>query len=90
VPTYVCPKMDASRIETVKDTLRRIERAKEIFKSVVEKIKQIHFVFGEYDRAVVAEAPIDEAIAKAALMITSAGMASLRTLKAFPEAEDWQ
>jgi uncharacterized protein with GYD domain len=36
---------------------------------------------------VVAEAPGDEAMGKAVLMITSAGMASLRTLKVFPEAE---
>ena len=62
-------------------------RAKEIFKSVGGEIKQIHFVFGGYDMVVVAEAPSDEAIGKAVLIITSAGMAILRILKAFTEAE---
>jgi uncharacterized protein with GYD domain len=36
---------------------------------------------------VTAEAPSDEAMRKAVLMITSAGSASLRTLKALTEAE---
>jgi uncharacterized protein with GYD domain len=71
----------------VKDTPQRIEHSKEIFKSVGGGIKQIHFVFGEYDMVLVAEAPSDEAMGKAVLMITRAGMASLRTLKAFSEAE---
>jgi uncharacterized protein with GYD domain len=88
VPTYVLlQKWTQAGIETVKDSPRRIERAKDIFKSVGGEIKQIHFVFGEYDMVVVAEAPSDEAMGKAVLIITSAGMASLRTLKAFSEAE---
>jgi uncharacterized protein with GYD domain len=88
MPTYVLlQRWTQKGIETVKDTPQRIERAKEIFKSVGGEIKQIHFVFGEYDMVVLAEAPSDEAIGKAILMIASAGTASLRTLKAFPEAE---
>ena len=75
MPTYVLlQKWTQAGIETVKDTPRRIERAKDIFKSVGGEIKQIHFVFGEYDMVVVAEAPSDEAMGKAVLMITSAGM----------------
>jgi uncharacterized protein with GYD domain len=88
MPTYVLlQKWTQKGIETVKDTPQRIERAKEMFKSVGGEIKQIHFVFGEYDMVVVAEAPSDEAIGKAILTIVRAGNASLLTLKAFTEAE---
>jgi uncharacterized protein with GYD domain len=88
MPSYILlHKFTQAGIEKVKDMPQRIESAKEIFKSVGGEIKQIHFVFGEYDMVVVVEAPSDEAMAKAVLIITSAGMASLRTLKAFPEAE---
>ncbi len=88
MPSYIMlQKFTQAGIEKVKDTPQRIERAKEIFKSVGGEIKQIHFVFGEYDMVVLVEAPSDEAMAKAVLTIMSLGMARLRTLKAFPEAE---
>ncbi len=88
MPSYILlHKFTQAGIEKVKDMPQRIESAKEIFKSVGGEIKQIHFVFGEYDMVVVVEAPSDEAMAKAVLTITSAGMASLETLKALPEAE---
>jgi uncharacterized protein with GYD domain len=88
MPSYILlHKFTQAGIEKVKDMPQRIESAKEIFKSVGGEIKQIHFVFGEYDMVVVVEAPSDEAMAKAVLTITSGGMASLETLKALPEAE---
>jgi uncharacterized protein with GYD domain len=37
--------------------------------------------------ASIADAPSDEAMAKAVLIIGNRGMASIQTLKAFPEAE---
>ena len=58
-------KFTQKGIEKVKDTPQRIERARNNIKSVGGNLKQIHFVFGKYDMVVFAEAPSDEAMAKA-------------------------
>ena len=50
-------------------------------------MKDFHFMFGRYDGITIVEAPSDEAMAKAVLIIGNRGMASIQTLKAFPEAE---
>lgn len=74
-------------IEKVKHAPQRIERARNTLKSVGGELKELFFVFGQYDIVVVAEAPSDEAMARAVLIIGSAGSASIQTLKAFSEAE---
>jgi uncharacterized protein with GYD domain len=74
-------------IKTVKDVPKRVELARNTFKSVGGNIKDFYFVFGKYDMIAIAEAPSDEAIAKAVLAIGSRGAANIQTLKAFTEAE---
>jgi uncharacterized protein with GYD domain len=44
-------------------------------------------VMGEYDLVIVAELPNDEAVAKLALTLGSAGNIRTRTARAFSEAE---
>ena len=80
-------KWTQAGIEKVKHVPQRIERARNTLKSVDGELKELYFVFGQYDIVVVAEAPSDEAMAKAALIIGSTGSASVQTLKAFTEAD---
>lgn len=88
MPSYIMLiKWTQKGIETVKDTPQRVELAKNNFKSVGGNIKEVYFVFGKYDMVAIAEAPSDEAMAKAVLIIGSRGAASVQTLKAFSESE---
>ena len=88
MPTYVMLiKWTQAGIETVKDAPHRVELARDTFKSVGGNIKELYFVFGKYDMVAIAEAPSDEAMGKAVLIIGSRGAASIQTLKAFSEAE---
>ena len=88
MPTYILlVKWTQVGIEKVKHAPQRIERARDTLKSVGGELKKLFFVFGQYDIVVVAEAPSDEAMARAVLIIGSAGSASIQTLKAFSEVE---
>ena len=88
MPTYIMLlKWTEEGIKTVKDVPKRVELARNTFKSVGGNIKDFYFVFGKYDMIAIAEAPSDEAIAKAVLAIGSRGAANIQTLKAFTEAE---
>ena len=66
------------------------ERARDIFKSVGGELKELYYTFGRYDMIAVVEAPSDEAMGKAFLMIGRFGTVSIETLKAFPEAEGYE
>jgi len=86
VPSYIMLiKWTQAGIEKVKDTPQRIERTRNTIKSVGGELKELYFTFGRYDIVAIAEAPSDEAMGKAVLIIGSAGAASIETLKAFPE-----
>ena len=88
MPTYVLLiKWTQKGIETVKDAPQRVELARETFKSVGGTLKELYFVFGKYDMVSIAEAPSDEAMGKAVLIVANRGAASIQTLKAFTEAE---
>ena len=74
-------------IEDIKESPARRDRSKEAFKAVGAEVKEVYLVLGQYDIVVVAEAPDDETIAKAALSIGSVGASRTETLRAFTEAE---
>jgi uncharacterized protein with GYD domain len=80
-------KWTQAGMEKVKDAPQRIERTRNTFKSVGGALKETYFTFGKYDIVAIVEAPSDEAMAKASLMIGSTGASSIQTLKAFSEAE---
>ena len=80
-------KWTQAGIEQIKDGPQRIERLRNIFKSVGGEIKALYLTFGRYDKIVIAEASSDEAMGKALLMLGGFGTASVETLRAFIEAE---
>ncbi len=91
MPAYIllCRWTQAG-IEKLKDMPQRLERSRNVFKSVGGQLKNVYFTFGRYDMIVTVEAPSDEAMAKAALTIASAGLVSLETLKTFSETEGYE
>ncbi len=91
MPTYIMlMKFTQAAIDTIKESPQRVERARDIFKSVGGELKELYYTFGRYDMIAVVEAPSDEAMGKAFLMIGRFGTVSIETLKAFPEAEGYE
>jgi len=80
-------KWTQTGMQEIKEDRERIERLRNIFKSVGGGIKALYFTFGRYDKVVIAEAPDDEAMAKAVLMLGGFGTVHVETLKAFPEKD---
>jgi uncharacterized protein with GYD domain len=88
MPSYiVLMKWTQAGIQQIKDDAQRIERLRNILTSVNGELKALYFTFGRYDKVVIAEAPSDEAMGKALLMLGGFGTVSVETLKAFPEKE---
>jgi len=74
-------------IQMVKESPARLDGAKKVFKSMGAEIKEFFLVTGQYDLVIIAEAPDDEAIAKAILAIASKGNIKSQTFRAFTEKE---
>ena len=74
-------------IESIKDSPKRVDAAREIFKKLGGELKQFYLVMGEYDAVAIGEAPSDEAVAKAILTVAAKGTAQTTTFRAFTEAE---
>ena len=73
----------------IKESPARVEGAREICLSTGAKGKNFYAVMGmgQYDTLFILEAPDDEAIAKAALAVSSLGNVRTKTHRAFTEAE---
>jgi uncharacterized protein with GYD domain len=88
MPTYIMlVKWTQAGIERVKDAPQRIERARNAVKSVGGEMRELYYTFGKYDTVSIIEAPSDEAMMKALLIIGSTGAAKTETLTAIPEAK---
>ncbi|MGZ7112203.1 MAG: GYD domain-containing protein [Halobacteriota archaeon] len=88
MPTYMMlAKWTEAGVKTINDVPERLERFRNIVKSVGGEVKAYYFVFGKYDIVAIVEAPSDEAAGKVALTNTKFGMVSIETWKAFSEAE---
>ncbi len=74
-------------IENIKDSPSRLDKAKELFKSMGAELKEYYLVTGRYDAVVISEAPDDETIAKLSLSVASAGAVRTETLRAYPEKD---
>ncbi len=83
-------KITQAAIDTIKESPQRVQRARDIFKSIGGELKAHYYTFGRYDMVGVVEAPSDEAMAKAFLMVRRFGTVSIETLKAFPESEGFE
>jgi len=73
-------------ITNVKDSPKRLDAAKALAKKLKGEIRKFYMTTGTYDIVLVLELPDDEAAAKFALSVGSAGNIRTTTLKAFSEA----
>lgn len=74
-------------IRGVKDSPKRLDKAKKLIKAEGGAMKAFYMTMGEYDFIAVYEAPDDEAAARFTLQLGMTGTIHTKTLKAFPEAE---
>src|SRR5216683_832393 len=65
----------------------RLEKAKQLARSMGAEIKSFHLLQGRYDAVVFADAPSAEVVAKFSLAIGSLGNVHTETLRAFTEDE---
>ena len=88
MPTYISLlRYTQKGVETIKDSPKRLEGAKEVFKKVGGELKQFYLAMGQYDAIVIVEAPNEEAMTKAVLALASKGNVQTTTFRAFTEAE---
>lgn len=74
-------------IRNIKESPKRAEAARDLAKTCGAEMKELYLTLGGYDLVAMVEAPGDEAVAKFALAIGSAGNVRSTTLKAFSEQE---
>jgi len=74
-------------LQTIKEAPSRLERAKQLARTMGAEIKAFYLVQGRYDAVVFSEAPSDEVVARFSLAIGSLGNVHTETLRAFTEDE---
>ena len=74
-------------IENVKESPKRLAAAKKAWGEMGAKVKAFYLAMGQYDMALLVEAPNDETIAKAVLSQAAKGTIRTVTLRAFTEDE---
>jgi uncharacterized protein with GYD domain len=74
-------------IAKVKDSPTRLDAARKAAEAAGGKIHGWYLTMGQYDAALIAEFPNDEACAKFFLSVGALGNVTTETLKAFTEAE---
>ena len=74
-------------VQNIKSSPTRVDTAREIFRDMGAKVKEVYLLMGRYDMAFVVEAPNYETVAKAALILDSLGSMRTETFRAFTEDE---
>lgn len=74
-------------VENIKESPKRLDAAKQAFRSLGAEIKAFYLVTGQYDAAVIPETPDDATIAQAALATASSGNVRTESFRAFTEDE---
>ena len=86
--TYVSfLKYTEQGIKNIKESPSRVEKARQLIKSLGGELKAFYLVQGLYDALVIAEAPSDDIVAKFALARGSTGNVRTETTRAFTEDE---
>jgi uncharacterized protein with GYD domain len=88
MPTYISLlRYTQQGLASAKNGPARLDAAKEAYKKAGGEVKGFYLTMGQYDIVLIAEAPNDEAVAKLALGLGSAGNVRSETFRAFTEAE---
>jgi uncharacterized protein with GYD domain len=88
MPTYLSlMRWTKEGVEKIKESPTRLEAGKKAVESAGGKIINFYMLMGEYDMALVVEAPDDATLARISLSLTSKGGVRTQTLRAFTEDE---
>src|ERR1700722_17701133 len=88
MPTYIslC-RWTQQGAQTIKESPKRLDAAKKSLAADNVKILHFYLTTGSHDMVLIAEAPNDEAMAKAMLSTISQGKITTQTSRAFTEDE---
>jgi uncharacterized protein with GYD domain len=88
MPTYLSlMRWTKEGVEKIKESPARLEAGKKAVESAGGKIINFYMLMGEYDMALVVEAPDDATLARISLSLASKGGVRTQTLRAFTEDE---
>jgi uncharacterized protein with GYD domain len=86
--TYLCLlRWTKEGVANVKDSPSRLDAGKRAFAAAGCKITTVLLLMGQYDLAIVVEAPDDATIARLTLALASQGSVHTETVRAFTEDE---
>ena len=74
-------------VRTAKDTVSRAKAYEEAAAAIGVKVKSVLWTLGEYDLVITVEAPDDEAVTRAGLLVAQQGNVRTKTLRAFNAEE---
>jgi uncharacterized protein with GYD domain len=88
MPTYLSLlNWTQDGVKNVKDSPNRLDAGRKAFQAAGAKIISAYSLMGQYDMAVLVEAPDDLTIAKLALSLAKQGFVQTETMRAFNEDE---
>lgn len=88
MPTYLAlARWTPKGVENIKESTSRFDTAKKAFESAGVKLKDFYMLLGQYDMALVVEAPDDATLARVSLKLAAQGTVRTETLRAFTEDE---
>ncbi len=88
MPTYLCLcNWTQQGIENIKESPKRLDAAKTLFREMGVEMKAFYMTSGRYDLAIIVEARDENALARAMLAQGSKGGIRTETLRAFTEDE---
>jgi uncharacterized protein with GYD domain len=88
MPTYLSLlRWTQDGVAKIKDSPSRLDAGKKAFAAAGCKIIAVHALMGQYDMAVLAEAPDDHTLARLNLTLASQGSVRAETMRAFTEDE---
>lgn len=88
MPLYILlARWTQKGIESIKESPARLDRAKELARSMGAEIESFVLLSGQYDFGVRLRAPDDDTVAKLVLAISSQGNVRTETMRAFTEEE---
>jgi uncharacterized protein with GYD domain len=88
MPTYITlVNYTDQGVQNIKDAPKRIRDTKKLIASLGGKLKAAYLTLGGYDLVTIGEAPDDETMARAVLIIAGQGNVRTTTMRAFDEGE---
>ena len=88
MPTYLSLlRWTQEGVHSVKNSPNRLDAGKKAFEAAGAKIISAHSLMGQYDMAILAEAPDDLTFARLGLALAAQGFVRTESMRAFTEDE---